>query len=418
MFNQDRVDIEQVICPPYDLITPEEQENFYRSSPHNIIRLVLGKDAPGDSESNSKYTRAAAFLKKWIDDGLLIRDDRPSIYVYGFGYELENVTKQVLGFISLVKLADFDSGVVLPHENTFAGPKRDRLKLMQSVSANLDQVYSVFSDKTGAIRSFLSKETKKRPAISVDSFQGVSHQIWAVRDRDTISAITSILADQSLYIADGHHRYETAIEYAKWRREGADGEESFNYIPMLLVDIANEPLDVLPTHRIVHDLLMPEDAFLKRLRENFELKEYGSLERLKEGLTSLPNKHAFGLYTESKKCYLVILKDESAINGSMPAGVSDDWKGLDAAVVQYMVLKDILGIDGDRGEKSPRLSFTDGYREAADLVDGKEAKAAILMRATKIDQVKAIAMNNEKMPQKSTYFYPKPVTGLIINLID
>ena len=418
-YNQDKIEIQRVITPPYDVIDNEEQTRFYDQDPHNIIRLILGKDYAGDDKDSNKYTRAASCLSEWQKDGTLKRDKEAAFYIYGFDYDMEGASKHVLGFITLVKLSGFDEGVVLPHEKTFDGPKADRLSLMKETSANLEQIFSVFSDDSNELHDILAKYSQGTPSISLEN-NGVLHRIWPLLDEDAIERITQLLKDKSLFIADGHHRYETAINYSRLRREagGEKGFESYDYIPMLLVDIKNEPLDILPTHRVIKDLGMDNDDFLERLGKLFALKPMSSLESLVTGLKETDKAGSFGLYDDDKNSYLFQLRDDSIKDTYLPRNASDEWKNLDAAVLQHIVFEGILDIKVKKGEKSSNLTFTDDYKRAAKLVGSDGYQAVFLMNATKISQVEAVANNNEKMPQKSTYFYPKPITGLVMNIID
>jgi len=418
-YNQEKVDIRKVISPPYDVIDKAEQADYYELDPYNIIRLILGEDQPDDKDGSNKYTRAASMIKSWQVEGILERQEKAAFYIYGFDYVIDDVPKHVLGFIPLVKLADFDEGIVLPHEKTFEGPKADRLNLMKETSANLDQIFSVFSDDSDVIHNILADHSQGVPIISLED-NGVLHRIWPLFDEEAIGRISEILKSRPLFIADGHHRYEAAINYSKFRRAsaGSDNTNGFDFVPMLLIDIKNEPLDILPTHRVIKDLGMNNDDFLERLGEFFTVRSMPSLDALMFGLKKAGNANSFGLYDDDKNSYLFQLSDDSIKDKFLPRSASRQWKNLDAAVLQYIVLEGILDIKAKKGEKSSNITFIDGYKRAANLVEAGGYQAVFLMNATGIAQVEAIANNNEKMPQKSTYFYPKPVTGLVMNIID
>lgn len=413
----------KVVTPPYDIISLRDQERYYKLSPYNIVRLVLGEEYEGDNETDNKYTRAAAFLYSWQRKGVLKRLRQLALYVYSFTFKRNNRQTQVLGLVSLVRLAKFGTGKVLPHEKTFAGPKADRLKLIKACRAHLDQVFSVYSDESGEIKKLLVEEhAAKEPLISVRDEEGVLHQIRPVTNRSIINRINDLLVKKQLFIADGHHRYETALSYAAWRRSQEDDpadNADYNFIPMLLIDIANEALDILPTHRLVTHLANISKAdFRRRLEKFFKIASEPNIAQLIESMSRLIDDHAFGLYLGNQEFYLLTLIDKVALDKYMPAQSSDDWKNLDAAILQYLVLEEILGVKNQGQGKPAEIGFTESKDEAIAAVDKGSASLALFLNPTKIEQVQTVARNNEKMPQKSTYFYPKPLTGLIMNLID
>lgn len=422
-YNREMIpDLSKVVTPPYDVISPTNQQKYYDLDPHNIIRLILGRDDPDDNEAKNRYSRAAGFLERWQKDGALRRQPVPAIYVYDFTYPVEGEEKSVLGFISLVRLAEFDSGTVLPHEKTFAGPKADRLKLMQACNANLDQVFSIYSEQSGDVHKLLAEEAAKEPLLSVEGDAGVRHRIWAITDANAINRLHDKLSDKALFIADGHHRYETALNYANWRSslENAPIKDAgYNFIPMLLIDVANEALSILPTHRLIKNLggLGPQEL-LRRLNSFFAVERQSNLGKMTEKMRRYTDRHIFGLYFGGDNYYLLTLSDKIILDDYLPAGTSKDWKKLDAAILQYLVLEEIVGIKDQGHGGLANLSFTENQNLAVEAVDRQEAAAAILMNPTKMEQVEAVARNREKMPQKSTFFYPKPLTGLIMNLID
>ncbi len=422
IYNQELIDIQDVVTPPYDLISQDDQLKYYQLSPYNIVRLILGKELPHDDDSHNKYMRAAEDFKNWQAENILINYPRPALYLYRFDYKLGNYAKNVMGFIALVRLAEFDSGKVLPHEKTFAEPKADRLKLMKSSAANLDQVFSIFSDESGALHSLLVKEAGKKPLIRLIDKNNVTHTIWPLADDSTVDKISKILDDKTLFIADGHHRYETALNYAKWRHSqekiAPDEPAAYDFIPMLLVDIAHEQPELLPTHRILRNLNgLSSEIFIKELERFFQVEPCTNITELSRKMNYNNQPGTFGLYLD-KQFYLLTITDLTVINENLPKEATDAWKSLDASIWQFLVKNEILNIKKDYPNELFFLRFSENKNEAVKLVDNGEAMAAFLLNPTKIEQVKIIAENNEKMPQKSTYFYPKPMTGLILNLID
>lgn len=422
IYNQDIIDTQDIVTPAYDLISDAEQSRYYQLSPYNVIRLILGKSRPDDNDSHNKYSRAADYLKEWQAEGVLKKYPRPAIYLYRFDYKVNNYSKSVLGFIALVKLVAFDSGKVLPHEKTFAGPKKDRLKLMKSTSANLEQIFSIFSDETGTIHSLLTKVAEKTPLVSVKDNNNVVHTIWPIDDSSVIDEVSKVLNDKTLFIADGHHRYETALNYADWRRSQEKNSppqmEDYDYIPMLLIDIANEKPELLPTHRVLKSLNgLSNDKFINKLKRFFRVDSCADLAEVSRKLNQQAKPGTFGLYLK-KSFYLLTIDNFATINNYFPHDSSDAWKSLDASIWQVLVESEVLGLKHESRDELSSLRFSEDKNEAVNLVDDEKAMAAFLLNPTKISQVKTVAENNEKMPQKSTYFYPKPMTGLILNLMD
>src|SRR5262245_43054253 len=249
--------LSDVVAPPYDVIDPALQQALYDKSRHNVIRLILNKEEPTDSESNNRYTRSAACLREWMRDDVLVQDSARSLYVYHQDFEVEGRRYTRKGFLARVRLEPFGSGRIYPHEETLAGPKADRLKLFRATHMNLSPVFGLYPDPQGAVTAELEKATARRLALEAVDHLGVTSRLWPVHDQHTVSAVTGLLGPKPVFIADGHHRYETGLRYLEERREAGevrDGEAAANFILMMLVSMSDPGLVILPTHRLISGL--------------------------------------------------------------------------------------------------------------------------------------------------------------------
>ena len=431
LYEKEKVgDFSKVVAPPYDVISPEGQERLYQKSNYNIVRLDFAKGLTDDNETNNRYTRAASDFKKWMDEGVLVRDEKPAIYIYEQDYRLKDGSiKTRRGFISLVRLEDFDSGLILPHERTLSGPKTDRLNLTRAVGANLSPIFSLYSDPGLKTSALLSGESKNPPVIDVQGEDGVNNRIWRISDEATINALIRKMSDKMIFIADGHHRYETALNYRNEMREknpGYTGEEGFNYTLMYFSNMDDEGLTIFPTHRLIYGVKdFDPSVFEKRLSENFDIehlkiKEEGrDLGRLLEELKAKGRQgHSFGVCASGMDHLSIItLKDE----GVMDRFVSDHSKAyrrLDVTILHTLVVENILGISKERQEKKENIEYIQDEAEGLSKVKNGARQALFILNPTKVTEVEEVAKAKDKMPQKSTYFYPKLLTGLVLNPID
>lgn len=422
-YNQEIVGgIHLVVTPPYDIISPEDQKSYYRHSQYNIIRLDLGKDFPTDTETENKYTRAAAFLNQWQAEGVLKQSSKEAFYIYEQEYTVKNGQKKRTGFIGLLKLADFSSGTVLPHEKTLSKPKEDRLRLMRATKANLSSIFSLYSDPEHRITKLLDEQKKSLPLIDFWGEEDVRNRLWEITDPAVIDKISALMSDKTFFIADGHHRYETALAYRDEMRAAhpeATGSEPWNYVMMFFVNMDDEGLTVLPVHRVLKNIDFNPLKFLTDARQFFEVRMLHSPEKLFEQLSQADATcHAFGLYFGGDEYYLLVLKDADVIDAMLSKEHSKNWKRLDVTLLHNIVIYYLLGLKGRDLEKEEIIEFTKDEAEAIEKVRRGERRVVFFVNPTKISEVKKIATNNERMPQKSTYFYPKPLTGLVINKLD
>lgn len=417
-----------VMAPPYDVISASLQENLYQRHPFNVVRLILGKTGPGDADNNNRYTRASADFLAWQQEGVLVRDREPSIYLYDQEFPMEGGVMVVRkGFIALTRLEDFSSGVVKPHEKTLAGPKADRLLLTKACGANFSPIFSLYSDPCCVLEA-LTRGLREQPAdLAVTDDDGVQHRLWQVTDPGTIAKAQSLLDNKPLFIADGHHRYETALNYRDFQRErhpDFTGKELFNYVLMYFANMEDQGMQIFPTHRLIFNLVdFSLESFLQALQEDFEVTSFSldpsDQQARSEARSRLKQQgeegHALGLYAGGNIFYLLSLRDEHVMDRFFPQKTPNALKTLDVSILHRLVLEGLLGITIEAQEQQLNLKYVKGFDEAFELVQVGEFPLAFLMNPTRMIEVREVANAGEKMPQKSTYFYPKLLSGLVIN---
>ncbi len=431
LYNPNKIkDMSKVIAPPYDVISPEGQDNLYRKSDYNIVRLDFAKGLPSDGEKDNRYTRAAADFKKWQEEGVLVRDEMPAIYIYEQDYRLKDGSlKTRKGFISLVRLEDFDSGVILPHERTLSGPKTDRLNLTRATGTNLSPIFSLYSDPEMKTNALLSRGSENQPVINVQGEDGVYNRLWRVTDEAVINGLISEIADKMIFIADGHHRYETALNYRNEMREkhpGYSGKEGFNYTLMYFSNMDDEGLTVFPTHRLIYGLkTFDPKLFEQSISDNFEIEKMGVpetaelctsfMKRLKE---KGRDGHSFGVYAHGwDHAAIVTLRNEDVMDRFVPEH-SRAYRRLDVTILHTLVIENILGVSKASQERKENIEYIQDEGEGLLKVQRGERQVLFILNPTKVTEVEEVAKAKDKMPQKSTYFYPKLLTGLVINMIE
>jgi uncharacterized protein (DUF1015 family) len=415
------------IAPPYDVVDDKMRDELYKANPYNIIRITRGKTTADDSEQDNQYTRAGQYLETFIAEGALKQDDQPMFYAYVQDFTIAGQVYRRSGFVGLGKLEEFGSGVQ-PHEKTLSGPKADRLKLFKAKAANLGQIFMLYDDPEKVADTIIEKAAKNEALIEFTDDTGVSHKLYPINDAGDIGKIEGIMADKTTTIADGHHRYETALNYY---RETANPAAAYRM--MTFVNMRNSGLVVLPTHRLVKNLENIDfDSMLDKINENFDVKAYPYLrdedketvrKSLFEEMTKLFDKgrHAFGLYANNGAFYLLLLKDISVMNKALP-DASEPARALDVNVLHKLILENILAIGDKQLASESNLTYIkdigDAIFESINKIDSGQAQMIFFMNPTRVDQVSAVAAQGEKMPQKSTFFYPKIYTGLVINKLS
>jgi uncharacterized protein (DUF1015 family) len=409
-YNPKRVDISRVVAPPYDVISDEERDELYGQDKRNVIRLILGKDYSTDDDTDNKYIRAKRTFGEWLEDGTLKKDPEPSLYVYEEEYTVKGERKKMRGFIGLVRLVEFEKGEILPHEETLSGPKADRIKLRRTTGANFSQIFTFYSDPEGVIEGLLNPTSD--PEVEVKDGDGVIHRLWRIKDQEVIGKVVELMKGKKLFIADGHHRYETALAL---REELKD--PGYDYVMMYFTNMDSGGLSILPAHRIVTNIDYDKTSFFQGLKRFFRVEEVerdgdGGLQRMFEGMAGADSKHVFGLFLEGKY-YTLALKDPAVMDERIRER-SRAWRHLDVTILHTLVLGDVLGIEEDerhiRYEIDPYKAVKMAWRMGVQMV--------FFLNPTKVSQVRDVALAGERMPGKATYFYPKLLSGLVMRKIE
>jgi uncharacterized protein (DUF1015 family) len=424
-----QVSLARVATQPYDKITPALQDRYYAASPHNLVRIILGRREENDNAANNVYSRAAAYFRDWRGQGILCQDPLPSIYVYAQRFTLPGSTSEVerRGFIALGRIEDYSSGIVFRHEQTLAKPKADRLDLLRATRAHFGQIFVVYED-SGQVESQLS--TPADPDIAVTDEYGVMHRVWQVSDPGLIDSVRAAMLDKKLIIADGHHRYETALTYRNERRaadssstaSGA-GTMPYEFVMMTFVNMNSPGLLILPTHRLVHGLAsFSEENFRNSARDFFDIDEVD---------TSLDAARATAMLRESGRAgtsILAVTANRAFLlhhpNPNTPqvfAGFSVRQQALDVVQLHKCLLEKVLRLSEESIRNQENISYVRDAGEALSQVrgaSGTRANIAFLMNPCRMAQVRDIAFAGEVMPQKSTDFYPKLLSGLTVYALE
>lgn len=411
-----------LITPPYDVINQAMQDNFYQINPYNIIRLEWGKKYPTDNENENRYTRAAADFAAWQKNGVLKQDAKPSFYLYRQEFMIDGKSIVRSGFLTTILADGYASGQVLPHEETLPKHKADRLELMRHTFANFSPIFGLYAQPSQTIDKALEKGAANRQAdIDIHDEYGVHHMLWVIDDPDTVALIEKEMKDLKVYIADGHHRYETASFFAKENAE--KGIRGCEYMQIALVNLYDPGLIVLPTHRLVKNIpsLNKKDLLSKIAKAGFDVDlvcEHEKGETLAAMLAQMAqggeNTTSFGLYIDDE-FYLLRLPDRAKAADGVSPGKSLAYRKLDVTLLHTLILEDILGIGPKELAEEGWIGYTRDDKEALDKVDSQEFQCCFFMNSTLVQELLDVAEAGEKMPQKSTFFYPKIIAGLVIN---
>ncbi|MBE0426312.1 MAG: DUF1015 domain-containing protein [Nitrospirae bacterium] len=399
LYNVSKVSVEDVLAPPYDIITPEYREELYKRSSYNIVRIDFGKEVPGDTEAENKYTRARRHLDTWIEEGVLLRSERPSFYAYEMSYRINGEQKQLRGFLCLVKIEELGKGGIYPHECTYSKPKQDRLNLLKSCEANISPIFSLYKSSEKIVSSILSDISSGESYISAEDKDGAIHKIWPVDETEKIEIIKNELEDKAIFIADGHHRYETTFEFYReihQKLKNPSGTQPFDYVMMFLVNMMDEGITILPTHRLIKEI--PENIS-KTFPEYFDIEPVKSDFNIEKRLSG--KKRVFGFFrNRDEEWYLLKYK------GGNLSEIHSELRDIDVFILHELIFKKIF--------KTTDIGYEMDVKTALNRVKSGEFSAAFFLNPTKIGDVEKAALSSLRMPPKSTYFYPKLLTGLVI----
>jgi len=422
-YDPSKVSPAQVVTQPYDKISPTMQDRYYAASPYNLVRIILGKTEPGDDDHANVYSRAAASLKHWRAEQVLVRDAEASIYLYTqtFAVPGDPMAVQVerRGFIAAGQLEEYDRKVVFRHEQTLSKPKADRLNLLQATQSHFGQIFMLYSDPAGAVDSALQQG--RPPDVEVADEYDVIHRMWKVSDPAIIAKVQIAMADKQLIIADGHHRYETALNHrnAMRQRSGNNGDAPYERLMMTFVNMDSPGLVVLPTHRVVFGFdAFDVTAMKAKLGKYFDVEDLGPVTDAKSAVDQLRdagNVRSALLAVTAKGAY--VLRSKPTQDSPALAGQSERQRGLDVVQLHKLVLEETLGMSEEDIRDQKHLKYVRDAKEAVEEVR-RGANVAFLMNPVRMEQVRDIAFGGEVLPQKSTDFFPKLLSGLTIYSLE
>jgi uncharacterized protein (DUF1015 family) len=409
-----------VVAPPYDVIDPALQQALYDRSPHNVVRLILGKESPADTANDNRYTRAGQTLRDWIADGILAQDSARCLYAYEQEVEVEGKRHTRKGFMARVRLEKFGAGRIYAHEETMSGPKADRLKLFHATNMNLSQIFGLYPDETGAVQSKLDAAIARALPIQATDHLGVVNRLWPIADQHVLSAVASLLAAKPIFIADGHHRYETALRYLEEKQQAGDvanADAPANFVLMMLVSMHDPGLVILPTHRLISGLTEIRAEQLRALLDaHFEMETVGvgpdAARQAWEWIEADGTQELLGFGTVADSVWQTGRFRSPALMAELAAEHSPAWRGLAVAVLQRVILEKLLP---ESRAKEPKCQYVHLLREVNEVVAARQCDLAVLVPPATMKHVEDIAGNLEKMPPKSTYFYPKLLSGLVFH---
>jgi uncharacterized protein (DUF1015 family) len=421
-----QTDLSALVCPPFDVISAEEQRRLYERSPFNAVRLEYGETQPDDTPSSNRYTRAATTLREWLQHGVLVRNDAPAFYVDDQQFSHEGRPYVRRSLFARVRLHDWNEGPVRPHERTLNRPIEDRIQLLRACRLNISPILSLYRDDARVRDAVESACRAAHPLTRADA-NGEKHALRRLSDDTALDPLARLLREKTFYVIDGHHRYETALTYLKERRSQAQtwtGDEPENFVLMALIAREDPGVVVLPTHRLLCNVALPDD-FISLLERDFQIEDVsaavssGGWRKMELSLSQAAERGvAFGLATSGGRRLILRVRDTDEVARHMPSDSPASWRSLDAAVLEAIVLRGNLRIDQQSAATEGSLAFTHDGEEALRLVESGDCVVAFLLSPTPVEQVLSMADAGERMPQKSTYFYPKLPAGLVMNPLD
>jgi len=426
-YNTQKVKLEEVITEPYDRIPPAKQEEYYGRNPYNEVRIILGKDDDQEHPEKDKYKRAKIYLDEWKNEGILIQEEEDALYLYEQEFEIQGTQKKRLGLIARVKLEEFSSRKVLPHERTFPKHKVDRLDLLRATNTNTGQIFLLYRDDGKNVQLAIEKAREKAELeADVKDEDNFRHLMWIVRDKDDIQSIQEAMADKVLIIADGHHRYETSLNYQKEILEEikeTKGDESFNYIMMTLFRLDDPGLVILPTYRLIKDLDKLSEEGLKSLLDPYfeiseiDLADTSDKSALVEAQKRVSTKSfTFAAYVAQLKKFLIFqLRSENILESEISKNKSKEWKSLDVAILHSLIIDKLEALSSGPFSQENSVSYIRKLDEGVEKVMQGYYQMIFLLNPVSLGQVRDVVENGELMPPKSTDFFPKLKSGLVMN---
>jgi uncharacterized protein (DUF1015 family) len=410
-----------VAAPPYDVIGTDQQKELYERHPCNVVRLILNRDEPGDESADERYNRAAEFLRHWQSEGILFQERAETFYVYHQKFQWEGVEYVRKGFLGRLRLEEFGKGNVFPHEQTMAGPKADRLKLTQACQMNLSPIFSLYPDDEAYVQTPLEEAIAGQTALEVTDDLGVLHRIWPMTDPAVLNQVRERMAEKSIFIADGHHRYETAVNYRNFlQSEGKLENEAAaaNFVLMMFVGMNDPGLAILPTHRLISGLPnLTADEIREALSPHFQLDDVGTgAEAAKETWEMMEadgEQNVFGFGTAADGKWLFARLTDASPMTELAPDQSEDWRQLGVSLLHKLVLDHLLKRNYPDSEQV--CKYVHLLDEVTACLSERSCQLACLVAPAQIEDVEVVASKFEKMPPKSTFFYPKLLSGLVFN---
>ncbi len=427
-YNPSRIqDLSEVVTQPYDKISLEMQSRYYRSSPFNLVRVIRGWQRADDNPQDNVYVRAERHFRQWIEDRVLVSEVQPAIYPYNQEYEVlgQPGNKKVRrGFIAICRLEDYSARVVHRHEETLSAPKADRLELLKATRAHFGQIFMLYSDPSGLVESLLAQQAEQNPWEHVTDEYNTQHSVWRISEPQAIERVVAAMADKKLVIADGHHRYETALAYRDYCRIQGISDKRAEYVMMTFIRMETDGLTILPTHRVVHSLPAFEwTDFSSHARLIFDLEEFPVqgdqwANRFLESLAQAGRERpTFGAYAGPGKVALLRLRGDFDLDRALN-DLPRTLRRLDVILLHRLVLEQLLGIDRQAVREEKNLTYHRGFSAAAEEVANGKAALCLLLNPTPVEAVRDNALAGLALPQKSTDFYPKLLSGLTIYWLD
>lgn len=429
LYNSKQInDLAEVIAPPYDVISSSYRDDLYQRHPNNVIRLILGKSEPEDTDVNDLHKRSANHFRQWLANDILIHDSAEAFYLTNVEFNVGNSRVTRYGIIGLVRLEPFDKGVVLPHERTFSKVKSERLNLMKHSRANYCSIFGLYSDREGILDRVKAAVDSKTADMDVTDDQGARHKLWRLTDSRSLKDIQTALASKTIYIADGHHRYETALNYRQWLKENDpefDDRHPANYVMMSLSSLEDPGMVIFPAHRLVKDV--PEEAtasLISKLKDFFNIQSFSKNQGLPMALLKADaaleaNKHrnAFMVYMKDDNAIHVLVLKEGVMQERYGSKLPEPLLDLDVTVLTRLIMMDLLDFDKAWLDDATKISYRTTSQDAVDAVINGKADIAFILNPTRIEQVQRVAEHGLIMPRKSTYFYPKIISGQVMNAL-
>ena len=420
--------LSDVIAPPYDVIDPEFQNQLYEVHPTNVIRLILNRDEPGDETGDEKYERAARYLKQWQREGVLSEESHAAIYVYHQESSYAGTTFIRKGFMCRMQLEKLGEGNVYPHEETHSAAKVDRLKLFNATRANLSQIFGIYPDEENQAQKILEQAIMGKTPLEATDHLGVVHRLWVVDDLQTIGDLQASMGDKAMFIADGHHRYETACNYQQQLKESGELTDVHpaNCVMTMCVSMNDDGMIVLPTHRLFKGLPQYDSATLiSKIDSAFDCQVIGTGSKLAESVWEQIEvddaQDTVGLYCPVDDTWVLATLNTDGLErlAAVASDRTDDWQGLGVSILHRLLVQTCLG-----HESLPKPKYVHLVQEVVDSLnlgaddDGEAFGLAALVMPATLDHIRTISKNGERMPAKSTYFYPKLLSGLVINSLE